>query len=194
MQQLGNGLSSAGHDEDALSVREAELSMERRRGASENDILISQSNRANTFQKLGQFAQANSMLRDVYSGWLNFKGEESQNTLIAANNYAASLNCLKRFEEARSLLRRTIPVARRVLGESNEITLKMRNIYAGSLVLDNGATLDDLREAVTMLEELAPTSRRVLGGAHPMTGAVESKMRDAKAALCAREASSKTTN
>ena len=31
----GNGLSSAGHDEDALSVREAELSMERRRGASE---------------------------------------------------------------------------------------------------------------------------------------------------------------
>ena len=96
-----------------------------------NDILISQSNLANTYQKLGQFTSQLNMLRDVYSGWLNFKGEENQNTLIAANNYAAFLNSLKRFEEARSLLRRTIPVARRVLGESNEITLKMRNKLRG---------------------------------------------------------------
>ena len=183
MQQLGNGLSSAGHDQDALSVREAELSMERRRGASENDILISQSNRANAFQKLGQFEQANSMLRDVYSGWLNFKGEESQNTLIAANNYAASLNSLKRFEEARSLLRKTMPVARRVLGEGNEITLKMRKSYAGSLVLDNGATLDDLREGITTLEDAEQIGRRVLGGAHPLVRDIELSLRKSRGAL-----------
>ena len=36
-------------------------------------------------------------------------------------------------------------------------------------VLDDGATLDDLREAVTTLEETARTARRVLGGAHPVT-------------------------
>ena len=35
MNQLGNGLSDARHHEDALSVREAELSMLRRLGASE---------------------------------------------------------------------------------------------------------------------------------------------------------------
>ena len=35
MNVLGNGLSDAGHYEDALSVQEAELSMMRRVGASE---------------------------------------------------------------------------------------------------------------------------------------------------------------
>ena len=35
MSVLGNGLASAGHHEDALSVREAELSMRRRRGSPE---------------------------------------------------------------------------------------------------------------------------------------------------------------
>jgi hypothetical protein len=182
MQLLGSGLSHADRDEEALSVREAELSMERRLGASEETILTVKGNLANTYQKLGRI-EALNMYRDVYSGWLKLKGEENQNTLIAANNYATFLSSLKRFEEATSLLRRTIPVARRVLGESNEITLKMRNIYAGSLVLDNGATLDDLRGAVTMLEELAPTSRRVLGGAHPLVRDMELMLRRSRGAL-----------
>ena len=34
---------------------------------------------------------------------------------------------------------------------------------------DPGATLDDLREAVTTLEESERIARRVLGGAHPLT-------------------------
>ena len=52
---------------------------------------------------------------------------------------------------------------------------------------DPGATLDDLREAVETLEELAPYARRVLGGAHPLAGALEQHLRDARAALRARE-------
>ena len=40
MRLLGNGLSAAGHHEDALSVQEAELSMERRLGAPEENILL----------------------------------------------------------------------------------------------------------------------------------------------------------
>ena len=183
MMLLGNGLSSAGHDQDALSVREAELSMERRRGASENDILISQTNLASTYQKLGRFEQANSMLRDVYSGWLKFSGEEHSSALIAANNYAASLSSLKRFEESKSVLRKAMPVARRVLGESDNITLKMRRSYAGSLVMNNGATLDDLREAVTTLEDAERIARRVFGGAHPTTVAIELALENAREAL-----------
>ena len=60
---------------------------------------------------------------------------------------------LRRFEEARSL-RKTLPVARRVLTDSNEITLKMRWSYALSLYEDPDATLDDLNEAVTTLEDV----------------------------------------
>ena len=40
--------------------------------------------------------------------------------------------------------------------------------YARTLYLDDGATLDNLREAVTTLEETLQTARRVLGGGHPM--------------------------
>ena len=45
--------------------------------------------------------------------------------------------------------------------------LAMRSSYASALFENPGATTDDLREAVTTLEDTEPTARRVLGGAHP---------------------------
>ena len=127
------------------------------------------------------------MRRKIYSGWLNLKGEEHYDTLREANNLASSLLDLQRFEEAKSLLRRTLPVARRV-GTSDELTLKMNWIYARVLYRDPDATLDDLREAVSKHEELKRTARRVLGGAHPDAVGIEKSLRDARAALRAREA------
>ena len=63
----------------------------------------------------------------------------------------------------------------------------MRGVYAVTLYLDPAATLDDLREAVTTLEDVERTARRVFGGAHPFTASVEVKLRAARAALRARE-------
>ena len=127
------------------------------------------------------------MDRDVYSGRLKLDGEEDKETLIAASNYATALLFLDRFEEARSLLRKTIPVARRVLGENDSLTLKMRSTYPEVLCGDPDATIDDLREAVTTLEDMEPTVRRVLGGANPLTAATELRLQLARAALRARE-------
>ena len=59
--------------------------------------------------------------------------------------------------------------------------------YAEALCWDTAATLDDVREAVTTLEETLPTARRVLGGAHPFTVEVERNLGDVRAALRARE-------
>ena len=87
-------------------------------------------------------------------------------------------------------MRKTLPVARRVLSESNELTLKMRWVYAGALIGADGATLDDLHESVTTLEDLARTARRVLGGAYPLVGKIEQSLRKARAALRARETQS----
>ena len=84
-------------------------------------------------------------------------------------------------------MRKTIPVARRVLGESNESTLRMRSIYGQALYSDEGATLDEHREAVTTLEETARIARQVFGGAHPVTEGIERPLRKAQAALRARE-------
>jgi hypothetical protein len=52
---------------------------------------------------------------------------------------------------------------------------------------DSDATLDDLREAVTTLEDAGRIARRVLGGAHPITMGIERHLRNAQAALRARE-------
>ena len=80
-----------------------------------------------------------------------------------------------------------MPIARRFLGENNELTLKMRRVYGRVLYMNNGATLDHLREAVTTLEETERIARRVLGGAHPITVGVESTLRGARSVLRARE-------
>ena len=187
INQLGNGLSVAGHHKDALPVREAELSMKKRLGVSYSSILIAQGNLASTYQNLGRLKESIRLRQEVYSGRLKVDGEEHYLTLTAANNYASTLGTLRRFKEVKSVLRKTIPVTRRVVGESHEVTLRMRDIYATALYFDPDATLEDLREAVTTLDDLAPTARRVLGGAHPLTVDIEGELRDARAALRARE-------
>ena len=127
------------------------------------------------------------MDRDVHSGRLKLNGEEHEKTLLAANNYANSLLVLHRFDEAKALLRKTIPVARRVLGDSHDYTLKMRKNYVEAFYWDPGATIGDLREAMTTLEDTERTARRVLGGAHPTTAGIERNLQRARAALRARE-------
>ena len=77
-------------------------------------------------------------------------------------------------------------MARRVLGERDQFTLLMRRNYAEALWRDNGATLDDLREAVRTLEETERIARRVFGGAHPITTGFERFLRNGRAALAAR--------
>ena len=52
---------------------------------------------------------------------------------------------------------------------------------------DPAATLDDLREAVTKVEETERIARRVLGSAYPLASAIKENLEDARAALAARE-------
>jgi hypothetical protein len=186
--QLGNGLMFAGYLEEALSVQEAELSMWRRAGASEDQLLVVQGNLACSYTNLGRNEEAVRVRRDVYSRRLRLNGGEDEATLSAAYNYASTLVKLERYQEAKALFCKRIAVARRVLGESNDLALKMTLLYANALYHDEGATLDDLREAVTTLENAAGTARRVLGGAHPLTADIEDPLRVARAALRAREA------
>ena len=64
-------------------------------------------------------------------------------------------------------------------------------MYAAALCNDPDAPLDDLvrdlGEAVTTLAEIERTAQRVLGGAHPHTRGIEVNLRNARAALRARE-------
>ena len=127
------------------------------------------------------------MRYDVYFGRLKLNGEEHRETLRAAHNYALSLVALRRFQEAKQLIRKSLSVAQRALGESHQLTLKMRSLYASALCLVEGATLSDLREGVTMLEDAERTARRVLGGANPLVGDIETSLRVSRAVLADRD-------
>ena len=59
-------------------------------------------------------------------------------------------------------------------------TLSLWNVASTE---DADATLDDLREAVRLLEDLAPTARRVLGSAHPLTKGIEDELQKSRAVL-----------
>ena len=79
------------------------------------------------------------------------------------------------------------PVARRALGESHVLSLGMRWFYARLIHEDTTATIANLREAATTLEEILPTARRVFGGEHPLTMGTELSLQNTRAALRARE-------
>ena len=68
-----------------------------------------------------------------------------------------------------------------------DVRLKESSCHARALYYDPSATLDDLREAVTTLEETTQTARRVLGGAHPTAEGIEDELRHARVILSARE-------
>ena len=77
--------------------------------------------------------------------------------------------------------------ARRFLGKNHQITLMLRKIYGDSLCRADGATLDDVREAVETLEDTERTARRVLGAAHPTTVGIERSLRESRQVLSAHE-------
>ena len=128
------------------------------------------------------------MRQKVHYGFLRLYGEEHEDTLREANNYADTLVHLERFEEAGSVLRKMMPVARRVLGDGDDTSIRMRLCYAKALILDDSATLDDLREAVTTLEDADRIAKRVLGSAYGFVANIEATLRKARAVLRAREA------
>jgi hypothetical protein len=99
------------------------------------------------------------------------------------NNCALSLYDLQRFEETKELLLKMTPTARRVLGEKHDIALTMRWLYAAALSKDPGATLDELREAVEILESVAPLRIRIFGEAHPETPMVQRALAAARERL-----------
>ena len=187
MNLLGNGLFTGGFFQEALSVYEADLSMIRRLGTSEDNMLAVYGNLASTYQALRQYEQALRLRRDVYSGILKLRGEENEETLRAAFNYASTLFVLKRYKEVKSLMRKATPVARRVLGEGDGLMLKIRCTYAEALYKTDGATLDNLREAVGILAETERTARRVLGAVHPTAMEIEQSLRAARTTLRTRE-------
>ena len=84
------------------------------------------------------------------------------------------------------------PVPPPLIPSTVDITLIAKQYYAETLYNNvNAGTsrrpLDDLREAVTTLEETSQTARRVFGGTHPLTSGIEGSLQEACAKFRARD-------
>ena len=157
---------------------EAELSMLRRIGASEGRILVAQTNLANTYAKIGRNDEALSTYREVYAGFKSLFGSCDQRTLAAANNLVFQLIKRYKYTEAVSILREPLSEARRAFGDDHEMTLALGSLLADSLA--NAGTVDDLREAIAIREDILKRSRRLLGVAHPATQKRQRALDDAR--------------
>ena len=60
-------------------------------------------------------------------------------------------------------------------------------MYASPPLVDAGATLNDLSEAVKTLEDSERIARRVFGGEHPLTTGLTETLGESRDALRARE-------
>ena len=91
-------------------------------------------------------------------------------TLNAANNLVYALQKQMKHAEAVSILRGPLSDARRAFGDDHEMTLMLGSLLADSLVAPGTErTIDGLREAIVMREDICKRSRRLLGISHPHT-------------------------
>ena len=185
MSVLGNGLSAADYDEEALSVRETELAVLRRIGASEHQILVVQTNLANAYRALGRLEKALSMRKDLYARSFELFGRDNESTLVVAGNLAATLveNELQQFDEARAFLRDRIPEAVRALGKDHDITFRMQRTYARCLYQNADASQDDVTAAIAQLEDLDRRQTRIFGASHPETEYTRGRLAQARETL-----------
>ena len=78
------------------------------------------------------------------------------------------------------MLCKIVPVARRSLGAENENFLQLRSYEAMALFLPDNASLDDVRQAVEILEEATRTSRQVMGSSNELTKRLEDGLAHAR--------------
>ena len=180
MTQLGNGLSEAEHYEDAVAVYEAELATKERLGVPESDILITRGNLAISLYNLGQLDEALSMQREVYAGRQNlfWNGQKD----IAVCNLTEYLVAAREFEEAQSLAREELTAIIDRHGPDDPLTLEVQTWYALAFFRADGASEDDVAEALTILEDVLRRSKRVLGDSHPDTERARKFLEDVRSA------------
>ena len=182
MTALGNSLGLAGHHEDALCVKEARLSMLRRLGAHEEDVLAAQGNLAISYEKLGRREEALRIRRDVYSGHLRHRdlGPLHQSTLGTALNLSTSLVDAGNYAEARAFMRDQMELARRAFGADHPVTLDFQWGYSRAFTLDKDVSAEQLAEVATTLEKTLEISQRVCGREHPRTCSIRGELTFAK--------------
>ena len=193
MTTLANGLHDVGKHDERLRIHEAELAYEQRTGVPENDVLTTLGNIAGCYTALGRHKESLALGRKVYDRKCALSHAfphafRPESIFITAFGLANQMCGLGLFDECKEFAQKRIPEAERALGPEHGLTLCLRSSHAAALLNSSDATLDDMRLAVKMMEDVAQTMRRVLGKSNPRTLESEQMLANARMKLAAEEA------
>jgi len=175
---LASGLGGVGRHRERLHVLEVQMEMVRRLGASDAMCSEITTNLANCYAELGRHAEALELRQRVYDmDVARFEGLTSKDTIISALNLATSLHFSGREADAITLLRKTVPEATRVIGPGSELTIMICATLGAYLA--RCGELEELEEAVDLMERTLGTAQRALGGDHPTTRGIQSNLSNA---------------
>ena len=190
---LGNGLGDleVGRYEDAVRVYEADLAYTTRyEGANIQALLATRDCLAGCLSHLDREEEALALQREIFAETKEHFGIEHMETLEAAHSLAFELvesghcvECTQFFFEFRIL-----DLAMRIFGAEHDVTLTLRTLQGRALSEDENASLDNLRQAVDILEDVGPILSRVLGPRHPDTLSNEEALGEAREKLARAEA------
>ena len=179
---LVNALIKPGTYQEALPITEALLATIRRAWPDNtNEIIQTSANLANVHLKCGRAEEAAAINKDVYEQTCAIRGPGSLFTATLGANYALNLVQVGRFADARAICRDIVQWAHR--NPDNPHSFHVLKALARSIYEDPNASVEDLREAVRVFENVPAASSRVFGPAHPDTKKYEVILAKAKKAL-----------
>ena len=170
MNILAGGLFEGNRSAEAVVVLEAQLAAELRTLNRPANILAIRSNLANCYTKLDRLEEALPIYHAVY---------EAKGDLLAAMNYIQALVQTNQFAAARAVGRKELPAIRK-LGLDHDLALNFRRNYAGALYGDDDATLDEQREGLAMIQDVATRWARVFGADSYNAGQLAEEVSEAK--------------
>ena len=84
------------------------------------------------------------------------------------------------------MLRKVMPLALSTFGSDHDNTLRIRGVLAQALYSDEDPSVDELKEAVSLAEDVSRRTTRVFGSSHEIARVSKGTLRNARAALAHR--------
>jgi hypothetical protein len=173
MTYLGHGLNdgTVRRYEEALQVYEANLEWATRRQSPWDMQLTLKGSIASLLMDLNRVEESIARKRANFAERQRVLGPEDERTLVDATGLCALLIKAEDFVGCKQFMRENSLLEKfgRTFGPDHVDHLCFRRIQARALYLDDGAPLDDLRQAVEILEDVSLISSRLVGPGHPAT-------------------------
>ncbi len=172
MMEKGRALLSLGKNPEARDAFGEVVAISDANRALDPEIgLQARHNLASALRTSSEFAEAETLLREILERRLEVNGDEHPLTLYSRNNLAAIIQLQGRDDEAEAEFRSVLDARRRMLGPEHLSTLTtMQNL--GNLLAQQGRR----DEATPLIRAAAEATERVFGAEHARTQTAQNSL------------------